>query len=308
MLHYAFGSSDVFADPAKGRSAPALPRLIRVNELSNSSITAEELEAYRRRVFDQARSSRSPLDRLPTRGEVEAQLKRADALRTSAGFTGAAIARRLEDADAFLESRLGQLHNLSLVHDQTLARIAAAQRQLGDSAPGSAEHRRAGATLARLESRLERIAAEEARRKAAHHARERQRLTTGRDVSTLTNIINAKVRRGSSSSPRPLRLMMRSHLSRPGAGRGAQLSRHGRACSGGAGTHDCAAAGARRGQPLHAPQDRPDSPLPPGGPRCCCSSARRRRPRCSACGCAPGGHWWGGQRSGQPRRRRVGDA
>lgn len=194
VLHYAFGSSDVFADPAKGRGAPALPRLIRVNELSNSSITAEELEAYRRRVFDQARSSRSPLDRLPTRGEVEAQLRRAEALRTSAGFTGAAIARRLEDADAFLESRLGQLHNLSLVHDQTLARIAAAQRTLGDAAPGSAEHRRAGATLARLEVRLERIAAEEARRKAAHHARERQRLSTGRDVSTLTNIINAKVR------------------------------------------------------------------------------------------------------------------
>lgn len=122
------------------------------------------------------------------------QLQRAEGLRSNAGFSGAAVARRLEDADAFLDSRLGQLHNLSLVHDQTVARIAAAQRALDQAEPGSAEHKRAAHLITKLEARVDRIAAEEARRKAAHHARERQRLSTGRDVSTLTNIINAKVR------------------------------------------------------------------------------------------------------------------
>ena len=197
VLHYAFGSNDVFVDPANPIRAntAGLPRLIRVNELSNSSIQAEELEAYRRRIADQSRTSRSPLDRLPTRGEVAAQLQRADSLRTSTGFTGAAISRRLEDADTFLEGRLGLLHNLSLVRDdQTVARIAAAQRTLEQATPGSNEHTRASHALVRLEARIASIAAEEARRKAAHQARERQRLSSGRDVSTLTNIINAKVR------------------------------------------------------------------------------------------------------------------
>jgi hypothetical protein len=191
VLHVSIGSRDTRSDAITGEALRE-PRVVPVCDLSNHVVTSDEFEAYRQRVELQAKRSGQPqLDRLPTAGEARDIARRAAELKRTAVSSSDSKSNNVEQLLS-LSSKLGTISNLTLVRERTVVVIGNIQETL-PTLVGDAQ-RKAELTLDRFMEMLRKITEEEARRKTAHLARERQRLSSGQDVSTLTNFINAKVR------------------------------------------------------------------------------------------------------------------
>ena len=186
LLLVAVGSSDTVA-------ATGLPRSVRICDISNGSITPDEFEAYRRRLAAQYSKTGDVRDRVPTVAEARKVRVRAETAAARSHFDADAVNKRLAAADFFVDSKLRSIPNLTHVRDAATLKLAESKERAARAAAGSREEADARKDADRYSRRLTLIAEEEARRRAAHFSAEEARLQAGRDVSSLTRIINAKV-------------------------------------------------------------------------------------------------------------------
>ena len=202
QLQIAFGSN---ASTENSVTKQAIPRVVKVCELSNSHITAEEFAAYKDRLKRQYDEEKNPLDRLPTIAEAKQLHARSQELISNSTNDATAVQKSLIHADFFLDSKLRNVPNLASVRDKAVARIFTARTEkpvleaAAAAAPEGDARRKAQAAvrenareIERLSKRLDKVAAEEKRRREMMHKADEARQKSGKNVSSLTHIINAK--------------------------------------------------------------------------------------------------------------------
>jgi len=229
LLHVAFGSSTTVGSFTGGgkpkgdgkgegdkpeKAGP--PRLIPLHQLSSSFPTQAEFDALCERLRSQHAVSHSADDLLPSVGECrKTQRVRQEAYLQQA-YTPTAVDKSLQmQSELFTADRLTQMANLAHLREQKHARLESVRELLKDleaavaiASSSHADHvtamERAAAdklpTIRALQAEEKRIiahlgmiAAEEAARAKRYRHAEEEKLTTGRDISTVTRVLNSRI-------------------------------------------------------------------------------------------------------------------
>jgi hypothetical protein len=188
-LHIAIGSSAMQAGSSTTK------RVVEFFRVSDSFPTLLEWQEYCRRCKEQYRTTHSQEDAPTTVGEIRRMFATKKLLKDQASFTPTLVDKsiKLREEFMFTDAKLRKLPNLAYIRDAMSLRLDECSKRLREYSADSQEHKLLTSEIGKLRNRLNAVNREEAKRRVAFREKEKEKLETRKDVSSLTRLINSKV-------------------------------------------------------------------------------------------------------------------